>query len=197
MSKAERTRAYIIEKAAPVFNTRGYSGTSMTDIVEATQLTKGAIYGNFTNKDEVAIEVFKYNFGALRKRIAKMMLAETTAQGRLRAYTDYYRTNWKQVQERGGCPLLNAAVEADDDLAFMRKDVQASARQWINDIRIVIQAGVDSGELRADLDTQKMAMSVCMILQGGMMFFKILNDHKQLFHALDRIDRMMTEEMIR
>ncbi|GAA4470002.1 TetR/AcrR family transcriptional regulator [Nemorincola caseinilytica] len=197
MSKAERTKAYIIERAAPVFNTKGYSGTSMSDIVQATQLTKGAIYGNFTGKDEVAIEVYKYNFGALRKRIANAMLAETTAQARLKAYTNYYRTNWQQVQERGGCPLLNAAVEADDNVAFMRKNVQASARQWIKDIRTVIQAGIDSGEFRADLDAQQMATSVCMMLEGGMMFFKIMDDRTLLFHALDRIDRMVTQEMMR
>jgi TetR/AcrR family transcriptional repressor of nem operon len=37
---------------------KGYSGTSMSDITAATGLTKGSIYGNFENKDEVAIAAF-------------------------------------------------------------------------------------------------------------------------------------------
>ena len=62
MSKAERTRQFIIEKTAPIFNEKGYAGTSINDLTEATGLTKGSIYGNFENKDEVALAAFDYNF---------------------------------------------------------------------------------------------------------------------------------------
>src|SRR5215204_2574009 len=61
VSKADQTKAFIIEKTAPLFNTKGYEGTSMSDIEAATGLTKGSIYGNFTNKDEVALAVFDFN----------------------------------------------------------------------------------------------------------------------------------------
>ncbi len=54
-SKAERTRKFIVERTAPIFNMKGYSGTSLTDLTAATGLTKGSIYGNFENKDDVAI----------------------------------------------------------------------------------------------------------------------------------------------
>jgi AcrR family transcriptional regulator len=63
MSKSERTKNYIIEKAAPIFNTKGFAGTSLSDLTEATGLTKGSIYGNFENKEEIAIQVFKYSIG--------------------------------------------------------------------------------------------------------------------------------------
>ncbi len=49
-TKSDRTKQFILEKVAPVFNKNGYFGTSMSDITEATGLTKGAIYGNFKNK---------------------------------------------------------------------------------------------------------------------------------------------------
>ena len=60
LSKAERTRLFIIEKTAPVFNTKGFAGTSLTDLTDATGLTKGSIYGNFQNKDEVALGCFRF-----------------------------------------------------------------------------------------------------------------------------------------
>ena len=55
MKKSEQTKAYIIEKAAPIFNKKGYAGTSLRDMTGATRLTKGSIYGNFANKDEAAL----------------------------------------------------------------------------------------------------------------------------------------------
>src|ERR1700722_8888899 len=65
ISKAERTRQFIIEKTAPIFNKKGYAGTSLSDITAATGLTKGSIYGNFADKDEVALAAFDYNIGKL------------------------------------------------------------------------------------------------------------------------------------
>ena len=58
MSKAEKTRQFIIEKTAPIFNKKGFAGTSLSDMTEATGLTKGSIYGNFADKDEVAMAAF-------------------------------------------------------------------------------------------------------------------------------------------
>jgi AcrR family transcriptional regulator len=195
MSKAERTRAFIIEKAAPVFNTRGYSGTSLTDIVSATQLTKGAIYGNFTCKNDIAIAVYQYNFESMRRRVAKAMAGSITAMERLKAYTGFYRENWKEVSDRGGCPVLNAATEADDNLTFMKAVVQASIKKWLQDISGIIQAGIDNGECRQGIDARTSALSLMMTLEGGMMFFKIMSDKQYLFHALDRMDMIIDNEI--
>ena len=60
-TKAERTTQYIIETVAPIFNKLGYVGTSMSDLTEATGLTKGALYGNFENKEALAMSAFEYN----------------------------------------------------------------------------------------------------------------------------------------
>ena len=52
-SKAQQTSDFIIQKVAPIFNKNGYNGTSMSELVDATGLTKGAIYGNFKNKETI------------------------------------------------------------------------------------------------------------------------------------------------
>jgi len=70
-TKAERTTAYIIKTVAPVFNKHGYVGTSMSDLTEATGLTKGALYGNFENKEALALSSFEYNSKILLAAIDK------------------------------------------------------------------------------------------------------------------------------
>ncbi len=55
MGKAEETRQTIIEKAAVIFNKNGYQRTTMSTLTKALGLTKGAIYGHFADKDELAI----------------------------------------------------------------------------------------------------------------------------------------------
>ena len=54
-TKGERTRRRIVESAAAVFNTRGYFGSSMSDLVRETGLEKGGIYNHFGSKLELSI----------------------------------------------------------------------------------------------------------------------------------------------
>ena len=64
MTKGEQTRRKIVEAAAPIFNQRGYEGSSLNDLMEATGLKKGGIYRHFTSKEELAAEAFDYTWEA-------------------------------------------------------------------------------------------------------------------------------------
>ncbi len=57
VTKGERTRQKIVETAAVLFNQRGFAGCSMGDIVEASGLEKGTLYGHFSTKEELRIRV--------------------------------------------------------------------------------------------------------------------------------------------
>lgn len=197
MSKAERTREYIIEKAAPIFNVKGYSGTALSDIIEATGLTKGAIYGNFDNKDEIAVAVFQYNTRNQSKRLDDACMGRKTAADTLVAITEYYRINWQTIFQRGGCPFLNAAVEADDNLPFLKKHVQGSIKSWVQRLSRIIDDGMKQGEFRKNLDATGYAYSMITLIEGGIMLAKIENNPKHIFAAMDRIVKMIREELVK
>lgn len=195
MSKAEKTREYIIEKAAPVFNKKGYAGTSLSDLIEVTGLTKGSIYGNFENKDDVAIEVYKYNVASVNKRMDEFLKDKTTATGKLIGYTEFYRTYWKKVFERGGCPMMNASIEADDNLDFLKKSVQDSFKTWAKRLSAIIEEGKQNGEFKKNIVAEEHAYTIITILEGGLMLSKIMNNQQLLFSALDRIVLVIDKEI--
>jgi len=60
MSKGQRTRERIVAEAASLFNQRGFDGSSMSELMEATGLEKGGIYRHFSSKEELAAEAFDY-----------------------------------------------------------------------------------------------------------------------------------------
>src|SRR5258708_16478992 len=62
MSKGELTRREIVKKAAPLFNRKGYEGTSLSDLMQATGLQKGGIYRHFSSKQQLAGEAFDYSW---------------------------------------------------------------------------------------------------------------------------------------
>ncbi|MGN7756260.1 TetR/AcrR family transcriptional regulator [Chryseobacterium sp. 22532] len=196
MSKAEKTKQFIIEKTASLFNTKGYLSTSLSDITEATGLTKGSIYGNFDNKDQVALEVYKYNSSLLSKSMARSLGEEfPTTIDKLNAFVSFYRKNWKAVFENGGCPLMNAATEADDTFPSLKKQVTQSFEGWIKKITAVIIEGQKTGEIHPDIDADTYGSLFIMLIEGGILLSKTTEDEKYLNLALDRILFMINKEL--
>jgi TetR/AcrR family transcriptional repressor of nem operon len=196
MSKAEKTKQFIIEKTATLFNTKGYTSTSLSDITAATGLTKGSIYGNFENKDDVALQAYKHNSGWLGKNMARSLGEEfPDTVGKLKAFVGFYRKNWKTVFENGGCPLLNAATEADDTFPDLKKQVTKSFEEWISKISKVISDGQQKGEIDKDADAEEYASLFIMLIEGGILLSKTTGDHKFLNRALDKILNIIDKEL--
>src|SRR6201999_1178706 len=142
LSKAERTRQFIIETTAGIFNTKGYAGTSMSDITEATGLTKGSIYGNFGNKEDVALAAFDYNHGKVRSVIMQRINAAKTYHDKLMVYAQVYDQFTSSTSPPGGCPILNTAVEADDTNSLLKDRAAKAVQNWKRTIQDLIQGGI-------------------------------------------------------
>ena len=123
MRNSEQTRQLIIEKALPIFNKKGYHAASLSDITSATGITKGAIYGNFKNKDEVALASFDRAVEIIMGTMGKLVREKKNAPDKLMAIVDYYAAYVNKPPIPGGCPILNSSIEADDNLPFLRARV--------------------------------------------------------------------------
>ena len=169
MSKAAQTRNFIIEKTAPVFNKKGYAGTSLTDITEATGLTKGSIYGNFANKDEVALAVFDYNLQKIGSIIRAKSAKHKSIKAQLLVYTNVYANLFRFPVTAGGCPILNTAIEADDTHPQLKEKVKAAVISWKNKLVKMIEKGIENKEFRKGINAEQTALSFIATLEGGIM----------------------------
>ena len=66
MTKGELTRQRLVSEAAKLFNQRGYDGSSMLDVMEATGLEKGGIYRHFASMDELGLALVEESVQTLR-----------------------------------------------------------------------------------------------------------------------------------
>jgi AcrR family transcriptional regulator len=173
MSKAERTRQFIVEKTAPLFNVKGYAGTSLSDMTQATGLTKGSIYGNFANKDEVALAAFAHNWKRVQEVVRTEMDKRTSCQDKLLTFARIYENSLSHVFPEGGCPLLNTAVDADDTHPALREKASSALQDWKKNIVALIQAGVAGKEFRADVDAEQTALTLIALIEGAIMISKL------------------------
>ncbi|MPR35732.1 TetR/AcrR family transcriptional regulator [Salmonirosea aquatica] len=195
MRKSEKTRQYILEKTAPLFNKKGYAGTSLSDITDTTGLTKGSIYGNFSNKDEVALAVYEYSTGLLTGILNRAINEKNTAPDKLIAMTEFYRDHWPGIFGNGGCPMLNAAIEADDGPPFLQTCVQASFANWEKKIVNILETGEKKGEIRQGIVAADYASTIITQIEGGIMLAKITGNTRHLILALDRLVKMIDHEL--
>ncbi|MBT1687352.1 TetR/AcrR family transcriptional regulator [Dawidia soli] len=170
MTKAERTRQFIIEQTAPLFNSKGYDGTSMADLMESTGLSKGAIYGNFRDKDEIALEAFQYAIDTMRTRLHDELDKKNTYKKQLLALFDFFGEYVFNPPVAGGCPLLNTAVEADDHRVSMRRLVARELVHTVEFIASLIEKGIAAGEFKKGTDAHQMAYVFFCSIEGAVMF---------------------------
>ncbi|MCE7992844.1 MAG: TetR family transcriptional regulator [Roseivirga sp.] len=188
MNKAARTRQYIIEQVAPIFNKQGYAGTALSDIEIATGLTKGAIYGNFGNKDGLAIACFEYNIRPLQKGLIRALASPGTCVDKLKASINFYRTHFEEVAQSGGCPLMNTSVEADDTLPFLKKRVQESVLSWQGDISALLTNGQQAREIKNEINVRQYSVSIIAMIEGGILLAKAMDEANYFYKVLDTIE---------
>jgi TetR/AcrR family transcriptional repressor of nem operon len=173
MTKGERTRQQIIEKTAPLFNKKGFDGTSLSDLTETTGLTKGAIYGNFADKDEIALEAFKYSIKKVKQVAQAKVEQADTFRKQLFALFDFYAEYVFDPPIPGGCPMLNMAIEADDHRTSMRKVVTKELMDTISFIASLIEKGIKAGEFKKDTKSNEIAYTLFCSIEGALMFARV------------------------
>ena len=191
--KSERTRQFIIEKVAPIFNRKGYAGTSLSDLTEATGLTKGAIYGNFKNKDEVAAEAFKYNLSTNANVLISDLAEASTPVEKLRTIPAFHRKIYGDITAMGGCPILNTATDADDTHPQLRQLVQEAVERTRQNIKNFVGQGIEQGQIKKETDGDKIAGLVIALVEGGILVSRLAGDRKYLDNALDQVEEMINE----
>src|SRR5690349_16028700 len=157
MTKAERTKHFIVEKAAPIINKKGMAATSINDITEATSLTKGSVYGNFESKDEICLEAFDYLVKRVAADMSMAMSRAVTNRDKLFALFDYYLSTISQ-QNSYGCPLMNFGTEADDTNPVVKQKVNKAILTTQNIIAKIIHAGIAAGEFKSSFEADTFAI---------------------------------------
>ena len=189
-NKAEKTKQFIVEKTAPIFNRKGYAGTSLNDMMNATGLTKGSIYGNFVNKDDVALAAFDFNLKQVNNVISGEMASRNTFREKLLAYTKVYENFLEFPFPEGGCPVLNTAVDADDTHPLLRQKAADAMMNWKNMITKLIQKGIGNNEFRTDVDPEQVALTIIATIEGAIMITKLtgkLNYRRAIMGSVEKL----------
>jgi TetR/AcrR family transcriptional regulator, transcriptional repressor for nem operon len=195
LSKAQLTRSHIIHQAAEVFNQYGYARTSLADLMQATGLKKGGIYNHFASKDELAIAAFDYSVGLIQQRYAEALRAPRLAVDRLYVVVDTFcKGVVSEPVLKGGCPLMNTAIDSDDAHEGLRLRAQMAMNRWRTMLRKIVVYGQKHGEILATVEADEVATIVIATLEGAVMMSGLYGDRTYLesarSHLMQYIDAL-------
>jgi AcrR family transcriptional regulator len=60
--RRHQTREHLLAAAAEVFAARGFHGATLDEVAAVAGFTKGAVYSNFKNKEDLFLALFKENY---------------------------------------------------------------------------------------------------------------------------------------
>jgi TetR/AcrR family transcriptional regulator, transcriptional repressor for nem operon len=195
IAKSERTKAFILEKTASIFNKKGFAGTSLTDLTKATGLTKGALYGNFESKVAMAAAAFDYNTASVQNTLHAKLYEGQDSISKLLTIPAFCREHFKELARHGGCAILNTAVEADDNQPVLKKKVNTAIIRWKKNIEFTIQRGIDEKEIKSKADPSYYASVIIALFEGGILLSKSTGDESHMNHCADKIEEIITREL--
>lgn len=195
MTKSEKTRQFIIEQSAPLFNKKGVAGTAMSDIMDATKMAKGGLYGHFESKDELAYAVVDYNLSKLIEKVVQAVGKATTAKEKLFAFIDVFSTPM-QFPVEGGCPMLNFGTEADDTNEIVRQKVKTTILSAQARAVAIIGQGITNGEFKADFNAKEFSILLLTLIEGGVLIGRVLETNSQMKIIVKWLKREIEQQAV-
>lgn len=187
MEKGEKSRQRIIEESVPVFNTKGYAGTSMRDLMESTGFRKGGIYRHFESKEELAAEAFSFAYAQLKAAYTSVYEADDPADVKLIRFFKSFRKFLMDPPVKGGCPIMNTAIDADHSNKRLRDLARGAAKDWESILENVVQEGIDDGIFPDSVVPRKEARFIIASIEGGILLSKLHHDIEYGMLAAERL----------
>jgi len=189
-TKGELTRGRILRSAMSLFNTRGYTNTSISDIIDASGVQKGNLYFYFSSKDELCL--------ALIEEAKKEYLLYLKSRIKSERPLDKIDDLLKAVLHRhvkmhfvGGCIFGNMALEMTDINPLFQSAIKEVFHEWEQLIAGFLMEAKDRSDIDHDLDPHSMARFIVASLEGGIMMSKVNKREDDILNCMGMIQGML------
>ena len=159
-AKAAATRLNILKKAFELIYRNGYRTTSVDEIIATTQVTKGAFFYHFKNKDEMGIAMInEILYPGMTRSITSHLQHDNPKEAIFRVMKHMLlEDNFFDVKY--GCPAINLVEELASYNTAFNAALQKLTDQLKKLIEQCLEEGKTAGNLRQDTPTEQAALFI-------------------------------------
>ena len=167
-TKGTQTRRKIIEKSLQLFSVKGYYNTSISDILDATGLTKGGLYGHFASKEDIWYAVYEEAVSIWKGIVFKGIRNDSDPIQRVDKFIENDLQDYLGADVfEGGCFFLNMLVELSGQSASMSRQILRGFVRLSGLLRSWLEEADQKGMLREGLDFKEIANFIIISLNGA------------------------------
>ncbi len=183
------TRERILRAAMALFRRHGFHNTSLAQILEKANVTKGGFYFHFKSKEELGFAVLQRTKNFWMKNVIATISHEPDARSQIRRMVEIM-TQMYRGDIFHGCALLAVLtaemMESKNEFASRIKSI---LKEWQNSIVVILEQAKMEGLIREDADTESVALLLIGCCQGTTMMGHLdpeAVDYDMLLHDLER-----------
>ncbi len=174
----------IIHESLKLFSLNGFLSTSITDILEAANPSKGGFYNHFTSKEDLFFQVLEEARSIWREKSLAGLDEIESSVGKALKLLENYRDRYLKDTENfpGGCIFIMFSVELADQRPHLAQEVNTGFIGLKAMLQRLLDGGKESGELRDDVSTS----AVTEMLFAGMVGASVIYGVDKSSDGLDR-----------
>lgn len=169
-------RAQILDAAAQLIAERGFTMTSIDDVIKEARLSgKSHFYHYFRSKEALGYEVIERQFARFTERgLALLREPMIDPIERLSLFIDTVIALQVARGFRGGSPFGSLAAELADAHEGFRARIEGVFERWAEEIRVLLSDARD--RLHDDTDPARLARFVVATLEGALLISRASRD---------------------
>ena len=173
------TRSRLVEATQELLWDRGYAATSPRAILAIAGVGQGSMYHHFDGKEALSVAALQSSADALIARAAAVLGGDGRAVAKIHRYL------LAQREVLRGCPVGRMASDPDVLESRALHEVITRTFRQVRDLLVAVAAaGVQQGELRADVDPAELADMILAVVQGGYVLARAAGDREPFDRAV-------------
>lgn len=179
----------IHHESMKLFSTKGYLNTSISDIMEAAETSKGGFYNHFESKDDLFYEVLAIAQCIWRKKVLFGLDEIDSPTGKIKKILINYRDRYLKDYENfpGGCIFVTFSVELDDQRPDLMNEVAQGFMGLKRMVKNLLEEGKERGELRTDINTDRATEMIFSGMIGASVLFGVEKSDDTLNQSINSL----------
>jgi TetR/AcrR family transcriptional regulator, transcriptional repressor for nem operon len=175
----ERTRKRLLQAAYREVYRYGFQSAGIDTILAATNVTKGALYYHFENKEALGYAIIEEIVAEMTGDRWLRPLQRSKDKDPIDSLIDVVRAIPHRPKDvKNGCPLVNLAQEMSQLDEQFRKRLERIFHAWQGEIAMALRRGQDQGIVRRDLVPEETASFLIAMVEGYEVLAKNAQDAK-------------------
>jgi len=187
--KGMNLKGKIIHESLKLFSLKGFLGTSIHDILEATNTSKGGFYNHFSSKEDLFFQVIDEARKIWREKNLKGLDQIENPTEKIKRLLKNYKDRYLKDADNfpGGCVFITLSAELNHQRPQLSKELEKGFVGLKGMLNRLLKEGKESGELIKAVNTDTVTEILFSGMLGASLSFGVNKSKKSLDKSINAL----------